>query len=415
MFPTIHPQPVSSSKFPYQPALDGLRAIAVVLILLFNTGVPWMSGGYLGISVFFTLSGYLITSQLLVEHRLTGSISLGDFYARRARRLLPVSMLCVLLVMVARWFGAFSEVASLRADVMGAVLQVSNWVLLAGNSSDATLAGSTTSPLEHYWSLAIAQQFYWVWPLAMFGILRWVGRRRVTAVVVTLTVMFSAAAVVIAAVFGPDAAYWSTPARLPEILVGASLACLLRWPRMAGSRAVRRVEQRGGGRGGPVPPWMALWGPPALVLVIVAAANAPAGSGPAYNGLLSLFAVLTAVLIAALHVTGRVSILAGRPLVAIGKVSYGLYLFHWPVFVALRDRGWDLATPGGMVIAFSLTAAITVVSYRFVERPIRSAVQPTIPALQVAAGAPAVDVVTTITGETGMGPLSDSTGPVTPT
>lgn len=381
---------MNSSTFRYQPALDGVRAVSVLLVLLFHTGVAWMPGGYLGVSVFFTLSGYLITSLLLAEHRSTGSISLGGFYARRVRRLLPASLLCLALVVVARGFGAFAEVPGLRADVIGAVLQVINWVQLAGSTSYADLFGATTSPLEHYWSLAIEEQFYWIWPVVIAVLLRRRGRSNLSSAVLMLTIVMSTAAVVIAQVFGPDAAYWATPARLPEILIGASLACVMRWPRRPGSRA----ERSGADRGGPVPMWMGMWAPVALVLVIAAAATVPAGSGPAYEGLLPVFAVLTASLIAALQVPGQAAcILAWRPLVAIGKVSYGLYLFHWPVFVLLRERGWDLTAPGGMAVAAAITALLTVISYRLVEQPVRLSTWRPVPTFRVAAIVSAVVLV----------------------
>lgn len=381
---------MNSSAFRYQPALDGLRAVSVLLVLLFHTGVSWLPGGYLGVSVFFTLSGYLITSLLLVEHRSTGTISLGGFYARRVRRLLPASLLGLALVLVARSFGAFSEVPGLRADVIGAIFQVINWVQLAGSTSYSDLFGSTTSPLEHYWSLAIEEQFYWVWPVVMLVLLRRWGRSWISVAVVTMTAVLSVGAVVIAQVFGPDAAYWATPARLPEILIGASLACVTRWPRHADSPA----DRRGRARGGPVPAWVGLWAPVALVAVLAAAVTFPSGSGPAYEGLLPVFALVTALLIAGLQVPGQAAcILSWRPLVSIGKVSYGLYVFHWPVFVLLRERGWDLTTPGGMLVAAAITTLLTVVSYRLVERPVRSSSWTPLPTYRLAAAVSAVVLV----------------------
>ena len=207
----------------YQPALDGTRAVAVSLVLLFHAGFTWMSAGYLGVSVFFTLSGYLITSLLLAEMDQSGNVAMGAFYGRRVRRLLPASLLCIVLIIAARQLGAFSRVAHLRADIIGALLQVFNWVRLAGSSSYADLfaGGATglTSPLEHYWSLAIEEQFYWLFPGVLLLLARWARRRghSVTAPVAALTLVFCLAAPVIAGVFGPDAAYWATPARLAAV------------------------------------------------------------------------------------------------------------------------------------------------------------------------------------------------------
>ena len=137
----------------YQPALDGLRAVAVALVLVFHGGFRWMTGGYVGVSVFFTLSGYLITSLLLVEHERTGTVRLGRFYARRMKRLLPASTVCVAAVTVAAAGGAFDEFPGLRRDLLGAVFQVANWVKLVGDASYADLTNASlgrVAPLEHY-------------------------------------------------------------------------------------------------------------------------------------------------------------------------------------------------------------------------------------------------------------------------
>src|ERR1700712_3104203 len=142
----------------YQPALDGVRALAVIAVLLFHGGLSWMSGGYLGVSVFFTLSGFLITSLLLREGDATGRIDVARFYTRRARRLLPASLVCILAVCALAAAGAFAGVAGLRRDVLGALLQVFNWVKLGSGESYADLNNLTAGlrhPLDHYWSLAI--------------------------------------------------------------------------------------------------------------------------------------------------------------------------------------------------------------------------------------------------------------------
>lgn len=331
--------------------------MAVTLVLLFHAGLPWMTGGYIGVSVFFTLSGYLITGLLLAEHAGTRHIDLAAFYGRRLRRLLPASMLCVLAVLVASGLGAFRHVQSLRADVIGAVLQVFNWVKLSGSASYGDLFGGATSPLEHYWSLSIEEQFYWVWPLALVAVLR---LRRPTAVVVALAAAFSVGAPLIAVTFGADAAYWATPARLPEILIGAALACVM----SAGTNDGRRV----------VPKRAAAWAPVAIALIVVLACTLPSGSGPAYRGALPLLAVVSASLIWSLQVPGVVHrVLALRPLVWFGKVSYGVYLFHWPVFVLVRERGWQLTRVPDLIVALGITVGIAALSFELLEQPLRAA------------------------------------------
>ncbi len=368
--------------FPHQPALDGIRAIAVMLVVLFHAGLPFVPAGYLGVSVFFTLSGYLITSLLLVEHARTGTVRLGAFYGRRVKRLLPASTLCIAGVVVARQLGAFADVTDLRSDVVGAVLQVFNWVQLGGSGSYGDLFGSATSPLDHYWSLAIEEQFYWLWPIVVLGVARLVQRRgartpavrtrrRLTVLLTVTTIVMSVVAIAIAELAGPDAAYWATPARLPEILVGAWLAVVLH-RRQVPSNAAR----------------LAL---PSLVAILAASALLPSDHGPAYDGWLPLFAVLSAVLIYSMQADGPVRrILSMRPLVTIGTISYGVYLFHWPVFVVLRERGWTLTEAPHLAGAVAITVALALVSYTIVERPVRRAKWPPLPTLRMAGMATAV-------------------------
>ncbi len=146
----------AGTSWGYQPALDGLRAVAVAMVLCFHAGFSWMGGGYFGVSVFFTLSGFLITSLLLGQMKGGRPVALRDFYSRRARRLLPASSVCLAAILVARLSGEFSEVPRLRVQLFGAIGQVFNWVQIAGSSSYSNLFGSApalTSPLEHYWSL----------------------------------------------------------------------------------------------------------------------------------------------------------------------------------------------------------------------------------------------------------------------
>ncbi len=365
---TLREQPVEAASgespagrsLPYQPALDGVRALAVIAVLLFHGEVPGFSGGYLGVSVFFTLSGYLITSLLVVEVERTGRVGVSRFYARRVRRLLPASLACIAGVLaIAALTDWFEGVSTLRRDAIGALLQVANWVFLFGDGSYQELfdeATGTVSPLEHYWSLAIEEQFYWLWPLAFIGIGVAVGRsaRARRGTVLVLTALSAIAAPVIAAVWGADAAYWATPARAAEILMGASLAVLL------AGRSVRHTWS-----------WLA---PVALVGLGAMVVFFPATGGPAYSGALPLVAVVSAALLLGLQADGPLRrVLAVSPLVWIGTVSYGVYLYHWPVFVVLDENrtGWD----GVPLLAarLAITFAIAAVSFVVLERPVRHA------------------------------------------
>lgn len=343
----------------YQPALDGVRALSVTAVLLFHGGISWLQGGYLGVSVFFTLSGFLITSLLLSEHRDTGTVKAGAFYARRARRLLPASLMCLIAVCVMAWLGWFRGVANLRRDVLGSLFQVFNWVKLGAGESYADLTAlqaGLRQPLDHYWSLAIEEQFYWLWPLSFLGLMALARRWKVRPVVpvAVLTALATIAAPIIAAVYGPDAAYWATPARMSEILAGALAACWL--------------------TGRAVPARFSALAPIALAGLAVACALFPAGRGPAYDGLLPLIALASTALIVGLQADGPLRrVLSAGPLVALGKVSYGVYLYHWPVFVLIDRHRWEL--PVGVVLAIkcAITGAAAVISYVLIERPIRAA------------------------------------------
>jgi len=341
-------------EFSRQPALDGVRAVAVLLVLLFHQG--WWSGGYVGVSVFFTLSGYLITSLALVEHARTGRLDVRAFYGRRIRRLLPASLACLAGVVLLAAVGTFDDVDHLRRDLWGAVGQVYNWVALGGGRSYTELVGTEIgrAPLDHYWSLAIEEQFYWVWPLVLVVVLRRPARGRIV-LVAAATVAFGVAAPVIAAVWGGDAAYWATPARLPEILVGALLAAVLH------ARSRR-----------PLPQVVGVLAPAGLAIVVWAAVAWPSASGPAYAGWLPVFALASVALIAGLQVPTRLRrVLASRPLVTLGAISYGVYLFHWPVYVVLDEDRTRLPTVPLFALRLVVTLALAVVSFRHLESPVR--------------------------------------------
>ncbi|HYN32005.1 MAG TPA: acyltransferase family protein [Ilumatobacteraceae bacterium] len=344
-------------RLEYQPALDGVRALAVLAVVLFHAGTPGFGGGYLGVSLFFTLSGYLITSLLLREHDAAGSVDFRAFYGRRMRRLLPASVATVaVIVVITAVSDVFDGVVGLRAQVVGALFQVSNWVLLAGDTSyqDLLAQGSgAVSPLEHFWSLAIEEQFYWLWPpLVALLLVRVSVQRRRTWIIGAVTLTSMVAAPVIAHIWGPDAAYWATPARLGEILVGAFLAFVL-----TGAALPKRVS---------------LLAPICLVALGAAVVLFPSSSGPAYEGFLPLVAVVSGGLIVGLQADSPLRrVLSLRPFVAVGMISYGIYLIHWPVFVIVDADRTGLDGPPLTIIRLLITAVIAIASYYLLERPIR--------------------------------------------
>ncbi len=342
----------------HQPALDGIRAVSVLAVLLFHGEIAGFDGGYVGVSVFFTLSGFLITSLLIAEHDVTRRIDVSGFYVRRAKRLLPASLLCIAAIAVlSATTDLFAGVATLQRDLLGGLFQVANWVFLAGDGSYQQLfadAAGQASPIEHYWSLAIEEQFYWIWPLAFVGIAR-IGRthRGRTIVVAMITAVFAALAPVIAAVWGPDAAYWSTPARAAEILLGALAAFLV---------AGRTLSPR----------WH-LAAAAALATLCATFVLFPAVGGPAYHGAMPLVGVVSALLIVGLQVPGPArSLLSLSPFAWLGRISYGVYLYHWPVFVVLDSRRIDLDTVPLFALRMAVTLVLAQVSFTLFERPVRN-------------------------------------------
>ncbi|HEX2577246.1 MAG TPA: acyltransferase family protein, partial [Aquihabitans sp.] len=324
---------------------------------LFHGGFGWASGGYLGVSVFFTLSGFLITRLLLDEHGRTGGVDLRRFYGRRIRRLLPASALTLVATIALARLGAFEGVADLRRDVTGAALQLGNWAQLTSGRSYADLFAGGASPVEHFWSLAIEEQFYLVWPVAFLALARGGTARRLARRAGVLFVVAALAAPLISRVWGAEAAYLSTPARLAELLAGVVLAAVTHGRRL--------------------PPWWRWAAVVAIAAFAVLVVVTPTGDGWAYAGGLPAFACLTVALLAGLQVDGPVRrVLSWRPLVLLGAVSYGVYLVHWPIFLLLDAHPLELDRAPLFALKVALTLAVAVGSYALVERPIRASRPP---------------------------------------
>jgi peptidoglycan/LPS O-acetylase OafA/YrhL len=333
-----------------------VRALAVALVLAFHLQAPWVPGGYLGVSVFFTLSGFLITSLLLREHAEHGRIDVGGFYVRRLRRLVPASVLCLGAVSLLAMSGVLVERASLRSELNATVLQYANWSsLLSGRSYGALF--EAPSPVAHFWSLAIEEQFYALWPIAMVALGAWAARRpdrpRVQRALVGTFLVLAVSAPLTAALWSADAAYFASWARFAEITAGAALAAVLTTRRMpASARALA---------------------PLCLAAIVALAVVSPAGRGWAYRGGLPAFALLSVGLIAGLQVEGPVrTALSWRPAVWVGKVSYGIYVFHWPVFAVLDHQRTGLDGVRLAEVRVGVSVALAALSFHFVERPVRS-------------------------------------------
>jgi peptidoglycan/LPS O-acetylase OafA/YrhL len=354
----------SSGSFAYVPALDGVRAVAVLAVLAFHSGFGWASGGFLGVSVFFTLSGYLITTLLLIEHERTGAIAWGRFVGRRARRLLPASLLCLALVVALTPWWSVSQREVLPGDVFAALGNVANWRAAFADRSYQQLFEDAASPVAHFWSLAIEEQAYVVLPLVVAVALR--RGRRSLAVALALLTAGSVAATIASSDF--DLVYNGTHTRAAELLVGALAAVVLR-----GRRPVTMLVARGGvsarvatrvvdGAG-----WLAVG------VVIVAVAFVSIDRPVLVDGGLVLWSLVSlTVVIGALGDGPLARVLAVAPLVAVGKVSYGLYLFHWPVFQLLTPARTGLDLAPLTVVRLAVTAIVVVVSSRWLEMPIRT-------------------------------------------
>ena len=345
----------------YNPAIDGIRGLAVGAVLLFHAGFPWARGGYLGVSTFFTLSGFLITSLLLGEHARSGRIGLTAFWARRMRRLLPASAVTLGALLVS--LVVFDDLwgRELPGDVVASALQVANWHFLWEDRSYGALF-SAPSPALHFWSLAIEEQFYWLFPLLTVGVLALArGSLRVYAGVLGALLAGSA---VLTFVWrdAPDTVYYATPVRMGEILVGALLAVFV-----TSVTLTPLVRRAAGGLG-----FLALAGS------AWAWWNVEQSSTSLSHGFLLLYALGSGALVLAVCVPGPVrSALAFEPLRLLGLVSYAVYLFHWPLFLVLTPQriddlvGW--APEGWALFAVRLVPTLTLAaaSYWVLEQPIR--------------------------------------------
>ncbi|MBV8949538.1 MAG: acyltransferase, partial [Actinobacteria bacterium] len=341
----------------FVPGLDGIRAVAVIAVMVFHAGVPHSKGGFLGVDTFFVLSGYLITSLLLTEWRRTETISLRAFWARRARRLLPALYLVVATVVISwAFFGDVSQRGALRLDALATLGYVANWRFIFGNASYFAPTQSA-GLLRHMWSLAVEEQFYLVWPLVVLFVLRRWSLRVFAAVTAALAAVSVA---VMVAVYRPTAvsrAYFGTDTRAHVLLIGALLALGL--PRALSRARWRRAITAFGAIGAAFVVW---------------SFTAIDGQGRFfYYGGSVLFACAAAAVVA-VAVVGEGPVaraLAWRPLRAVGRVSYGLYLWHWPVFLVVNHGRTGLSGVVLLTARVAVTAALTVASYELVERPVR--------------------------------------------
>ena len=340
----------------YRPEIDGLRAVSVLAVVAYHVGAGLLPGGFVGVDVFFVISGYLITTILCEEWRTTGRIDLASFYARRIIRLMPVLWLVVAMVLAvtAVWLGpAGVMVYPITDSALAALAFVANFYFQ--NSTGGYFDGpSEQLPLLHLWSLAVEEQFYLVYPALLMGLL-WRAPGRLRLALVTASIVSIALAEHWLQV-APAMAFHQMPARFWELACGALVA----------TAAVGQAGHR-------LPAWVAAAG---LGLVCLAMAVPPAPGQ--FPGLGALPAVLGASMVVwAVHVSNRTgpvgALLGSKPLVAIGLISYPLYLWHWPLLAidhAMTRDGSPLAFRLGLA---ALAVVLAWCSHRWVEKPLRFA------------------------------------------
>jgi peptidoglycan/LPS O-acetylase OafA/YrhL len=354
-----------SGRLSYLPALDGLRAIAVTAVLLYHLDIGWARGGFLGVDLFFVISGFLITTLLLREHQSTGRIGLGSFWIRRFRRLVPPLVVVVAATVVAtRLWGIPEQWASVRLDAVAALAYVANWrFVLADQSYFDTLLGP--SPLLHTWSLAVEEQWYILWPIVMIGLVALARRRSPRAAFATVAGAAVASAVWMAVLYDPSDAsrvYFGTDTRAQQLLIGAALAWIVQL-------RPERLEFGSRTRGA----WAVVAG---LVVFTVVASRTVDESAWLYRGGFFAISILCALLVLGTATTSPAAPLrwlTWPPLLWIGVRSYGIYLWHWPVILFVGEPiGLDLPRVPLMFVQVSVTLLLTELSLRLIERPART-------------------------------------------
>ncbi len=350
------------NRLPYMPGIDALRAIAVLAVFFYHVSTGgWMRGGFLGVDVFFVISGYLITSLLLSEYRREGHLNVPRFWLRRARRLLPAVAVMIAVTLVAAAILTPGDVAGLRGDALASLFYVNNWHLILSDQSYFQ-EFARPSLFRHLWSLSVEEQFYLLWPLVFAAGMSVFGKRRL--LIGVLAGALASTLLMIILFESPDPArdFYGTDTRAVGLLLGVALAMVWHPSRL------RPITGRG-----------ARWildgaGVLALVMILRTFLEVHDFDPGLYRGGFLLLAFWTALLVGVLaHPAARLGTLLGNPpLVWLGLRSYSFYLWHWPV-LALTRPGIDVPMHGPLLAALQLgvTLGLADLSYRYVEQPFR--------------------------------------------
>lgn len=360
----------SFGEMGYLPGLDGLRAVAIIGVLLYHAGIDWMPGGFLGVDVFFVISGFLITSLILEEYDRSGRVNFTKFYLGRARRLLPAVAVLLIAVGVAVLIVYQDALSAFREDALATVFYVNNWWYIFVDQSYFESVGRPPL-LKHLWSLSVEEQFYLIWPAFALLLMRSGGRPLVRRLALVLAIASTVWMAVLSIRNGypvdadPSRAYFGTDSHSMGLLVGAALATMWRPGRL--STQVPRGAQ------------LIITGIGVASLAAVIGFYLFVGEFTPWlyrGGFLALAFFTTALIAAVTHPASFLGPALGTGVLRyIGRRSYGIYLWHWPIFMVTRpgiDVEWS--EPVTFVVRIALTLVIAELSYRLVEMPIRRGV-----------------------------------------
>lgn len=348
----------------YRPALDGLRGIAVLAVFIYHASPGSLRGGWLGVDLFFVLSGFLITRLLLTEYHSWGWVSFTNFWQARARRLLPAVVLVVGSVLVAACFWTpVGRRGATAGDAIATLGYVANWRLILTDEAYFAAVASP-SPLRHAWSLAVEEQYYVLFPLLLVALLKIFGRRWLPMIFALMAVASAAwMAHLYVPGLDPSRVYYGTDTRVHELLVGAIAAAIL----APGSSAARKLRLG-------VDRWSRRLAPVALLAIVISLALVSDGDDLVFQGGLVAFAVLASTVVvtaASPNASPLQRALSFEPLRLLGVISYGVYLWHWPVIVFASSSGLGSPGPVLVIAEAAVTLGLAIASYRWVENPIR--------------------------------------------
>lgn len=346
----------------YMPGLDGVRAVAVIAIIIYHLNPQWLSGGFLGVDTFFVISGYLITSLLLTEYHNTGKIKLMSFWLRRVKRLIPAVLFLVMGVIVLSLIFMPTEIQKVRADSIAAIFYVSNWWYIMQNVD--YFEQFAVQPLKHLWSLAIEEQFYLVFPIVLLSLLSFIRRLKSIRIIFLILLVISMIAMMVLYVPNENVArvYFGTDTRIQTLLMGVLLALV--WPpfqlKAKVNRQMRTMIDTAGVVG-------------LAILFICFKFVSETNSILYYGGFFLISTVTLLVIASSVHPSGYFAkFLGNKVFTFIGSRSYSLYLWHYPIIVLIHHQFVQGQIPPLVyVVEILLMVLMAEFSYKFIEQPFR--------------------------------------------